>query len=81
MKVKTLDIKRGQAEWGIGKIIAVDRGGTTRGIFDGRKEVSIAKGSTYLIKVKKNEVEEPLPQKIYRGLQRYNGESWTSKCE
>ena len=46
-----------RAEWGIGKIIAVDRGGTIRVIFDGRSEVSIAKGSTYLIKVKKNDVE------------------------
>jgi hypothetical protein len=43
-----------RAEWGIGKIVAVDRGGTIRVIFDGRKEVSIAKGSNYLTKVKEN---------------------------
>lgn len=42
-----------RTEWGIGKIIAVDRCGTIRVIFNGTKEVSIAKGSNYLIKVKK----------------------------
>ncbi len=40
-----------KAEWGIGKIITVDRCGTIVVIFEGTKEVSIAKGSKYLVKV------------------------------
>jgi hypothetical protein len=40
-----------RTEWGIGKIIAVDRCGTIRVIFNGTKDVSIAKGSNYLVKV------------------------------
>jgi hypothetical protein len=40
-----------KAEWGIGKIVAVDRCGTIRVIFEGTKEVSIAKGLKYLTKV------------------------------
>jgi hypothetical protein len=40
-----------RAEWGIGKIIAVDKCGTIKVIFEGTKEVSIAKGLKYLIKV------------------------------
>ncbi len=40
-----------KAEWGIGKIITVDRCGTSVVIFEGKKEVSIAKGSKYLVKV------------------------------
>jgi hypothetical protein len=40
-----------RAEWGIGKITAVDTCGTIRVIFDGAKEVSIAKGSNYLVKI------------------------------
>ena len=43
-----------KAEWGIGKIIAVDRCGTIRVVFEGTKDVSIAKGSNYLVKVDKN---------------------------
>lgn len=39
------------AEWGIGKIIAVDSCGTIKVIFQGTQEVSIAKGSKYLVKV------------------------------
>ncbi len=42
-----------RTEWGIGKIIAVDRCGTIRVVFNGTKDVSIAKGSNYLIKVDK----------------------------
>ncbi len=44
-----------RAEWGIGKIIAVDKCGTIRVVFNGEKERFIAKGSNYLIKVKENE--------------------------
>lgn len=40
-----------KADWGIGKIITVERGGTIRVIFEGNKNVSIAKGSKYLTKV------------------------------
>ena len=40
-----------RTEWGIGKIIAVDRCGTIRVIFNGTKDVSIAKGSNFLTKV------------------------------
>lgn len=39
------------AEWGVGKITAVDSCGTIKVIFEGAKEVSIAKGSKYLSKV------------------------------
>ncbi len=42
------------AEWGIGKIIAVDSCGTIKVIFEGTQEVSIAKGSKYLVKVDEN---------------------------
>jgi hypothetical protein len=43
-----------KAEWGIGKIITVDRCGTIRVLFEGSKDVSIAKGSKYLFKVDEN---------------------------
>lgn len=43
-----------KADWGIGKILAVDKCGTIRVIFPGTTEVSIAKGSKYLIKVDEN---------------------------
>ena len=46
-----------KAEWGIGKIITVDRCGTIRVIFEGKKDVSIAKGSNYLVKVDKNGIK------------------------
>jgi hypothetical protein len=46
-----------KAEWGIGKIITVDRCGTIRVVFEGIKDVSIAKGSNYLIKVEKNGIK------------------------
>lgn len=39
-----------KAEWGIGKIVEVDRCGTIRVIF-GTKELSIAKATKYLTKV------------------------------
>ncbi len=41
-----------KAEWGIGKITDVNSCGTVRVLFAGFPEVSIAKGSKYLIKVK-----------------------------
>lgn len=43
-----------KAEWGIGKIIAVDSCGTIKVVFEGAKEVSIAKGAKFLIKVDEN---------------------------
>lgn len=43
-----------RAEWGIGKILEVNKCGTIRVIFSGSREVSIAKGSKYLIKVNEN---------------------------
>ena len=43
-----------KAEWGIGKITAVDRCGTITVIFEGSTQVSIAKGSKYLVKVDAN---------------------------
>lgn len=42
------------AEWGIGKITSVDSCGTIKVIFEGTKEVSIAKGSKFLVKVDEN---------------------------
>ncbi|NOQ46880.1 MAG: DUF3553 domain-containing protein [Desulfobulbaceae bacterium] len=38
-------------DWGIGKIITVEKGGTIRVIFEGNKNVSIAKGSQYLTRI------------------------------
>ena len=46
-----------RAEWGIGKIITVDRCGTIRVVFEGKKDVSIAKGSNFLIKVDGNRIK------------------------
>ena len=39
-----------KANWGLGKIISVDRCGTIQVIFEGDKKVSIAKGAKYLVK-------------------------------
>ena len=46
-----------RAEWGVGKIIAVDKCGTIRIVFSGEKEVSIAKGANYLTKVENDVVK------------------------
>ena len=43
-----------KADWGIGKIIAVDRCGTIEVMFEGKSVVSIAKGVKYLYKVDDN---------------------------
>lgn len=43
-----------RAEWGIGKILEVNKCGTIRVVFPGTREVSIAKGSKFLIKVHEN---------------------------
>jgi hypothetical protein len=40
-----------KADWGIGKIVKVERGGTIKVVFEGNKQVSIAKGSKYLSKI------------------------------
>lgn len=40
-----------KADWGIGKIVSVDRCGTIKVVFEGDLRVSIAKGSKYLVKV------------------------------
>lgn len=40
-----------KADWGIGKIVTIERGGTIRVVFEGNKSVSIAKGSKYLTRV------------------------------
>jgi hypothetical protein len=42
---------KARAEWGIGKIVAVDRCGTIRVIFEGNRTLSIAKGANFLTKV------------------------------
>jgi len=42
-----------KAEWGIGKIVEVNRCGTIRVAF-GTKILSIAKGAKYLLKVEEN---------------------------
>ena len=51
-----------KAEWGIGKIIAVDSCGTIKVVFAGTNEVSIAKGAKFLSKVDENG-EKPGPKK------------------
>jgi hypothetical protein len=40
-----------KADWGIGKIVKVEKGGTIRVVFEGNRKVSIAKGSKYLSKI------------------------------
>lgn len=45
---------RARAEWGVGKIISVNSCGTIKVVFEGTKELSIAKGANHLIKVDKN---------------------------
>jgi len=42
---------RTRAKWGIGKITAINRGGTVRVVFEDNKILSIAKGVNYLVKV------------------------------
>ena len=42
---------RARAKWGIGKITSINSCGTVRVVFEGNKILSIAKGSSYLIKV------------------------------
>ncbi len=44
-----------RAEWGVGKIIAIDNCGTIKVVFEGDKEVSIAKGANYLTKDKEDD--------------------------
>ncbi|MFT5702100.1 MAG: hypothetical protein ACI8ZB_005008 [Desulforhopalus sp.] len=40
-----------KSDWGIGKIVKIEKGGTVRVIFEGNKNVSIAQGSKHLTKV------------------------------
>ena len=42
-----------RAEWGIGKILKVDRCGTIRVLFKKNMQVSIAKGANYLTEADK----------------------------
>jgi Protein of unknown function (DUF3553) len=44
-----------RAEWGVGKIIEIDSCGTIKVVFEGDKEVSIAKGANYLTKDKEGD--------------------------
>lgn len=39
-----------RANWGIGKIVSVDRCGTIQVVFEGDRKVSIAKGAKFLVK-------------------------------
>lgn len=40
-----------KTEWGIGKIVKIEKGGTVRVIFEGNKSLSFAQGSKHLTKV------------------------------
>lgn len=58
MRVMRTSLRKGEsvrhktrAEWGVGKIISVDKGGTIKVIFEGNKELWIAQGAKYLEKV------------------------------
>jgi len=42
---------KARAEWGVGKIIAVDPYGTIKVIFEGNEDLWIAQGTKYLEKV------------------------------
>jgi hypothetical protein len=44
---------KAREEWGIGTVVAVESCGTVRVIFEGNRELSIAKGANYLRKVSK----------------------------
>lgn len=48
---------RKKTEWGIGKIIDVNRSGTVGVIFEGNRILSIVKGEKYLIKVDRQDNE------------------------
>lgn len=39
-----------KADWGVGKIISIEKGGTIRVVFEGNNNVSIAQGSKFLTK-------------------------------
>ena len=58
MKIVKTNLSKGQsvrhkarAEWGLGKVLAVDMCGTIRVTFEDYREVSIAQGAKYLEKV------------------------------
>jgi hypothetical protein len=58
MKVLITNLREGEsvrhkarAEWGLGKIISVDRCGTIRVIFEGNRVLSIAQAAKYLERV------------------------------
>ena len=58
MKVLVTNLREGEsvrhkarAEWGLGKIISVDRCGTIKVIFEGDRVLSIAQGAKYLERV------------------------------
>ena len=58
MKVLITNLRKGEsvrhktrAEWGLGKIVSVDRCGTIRVIFQGDRVLSIAQGAKYLERV------------------------------
>lgn len=40
-----------KAEWGIGRIITIEKGGAIRVVFEGNRKLSIAKGAKYLTKI------------------------------
>jgi hypothetical protein len=40
-----------KSDWGIGKIVKIEKGGTIRVIFEGNNNLSIAQGSKHLTKV------------------------------
>lgn len=42
---------RARPQWGVGKIVAINSCGTIRVVFEGNKNLSIAKGINFLIKV------------------------------
>ena len=39
-----------KADWGVGKIVSIEKGGTIRVIFQGNNNVSIARGAKFLTK-------------------------------
>ena len=44
-------------DWGLGKIMNVDRCGTIKVMFEGKKQVSIAKGSNFLTRESQDKKE------------------------
>ncbi|MBM9606097.1 DUF3553 domain-containing protein [Desulfopila inferna] len=51
------------AEWGVGKILEVNSCGTISVMFEGKRQVSIAKGAKFLVRASEKEKTKTAPKK------------------